>query len=54
MYVGSITINLGDIQVLKATSVKVAVFWEVVPCNLEETDRRFRRTFCVELISNIV
>jgi hypothetical protein len=29
-------------QVLTAPSMKLAVFWDVAPCNLVEIDRRFK------------
>jgi hypothetical protein len=29
-------------QVLAATSMKMAVFWDVAPCSLLDTDRRYR------------
>jgi hypothetical protein len=33
-----------------ATSVKMAVFWDVAPCSLVEIDRSFRGTYCPELM----
>jgi hypothetical protein len=29
-------------QVLQTTSMKMAVFWDVAPCSMVDTDRRFR------------
>jgi hypothetical protein len=34
-------------QVLTATGVKMAVFWDVEPCSLANTDRRFRGPSCL-------
>jgi hypothetical protein len=34
-------------QVLTAASMKMTVFWDVTPCCLVETDRRFRGSFCL-------
>jgi hypothetical protein len=34
-------------QVLKATSIKMAVFWDVAPCSLIDNGRRFRGTYCL-------
>jgi hypothetical protein len=34
-------------QVLTATRIKTTVFWDVAPCSLVETDRRFRGAFCL-------
>jgi hypothetical protein len=34
-------------EVLMATSMKLAVFWVVVPCNLVEVYRRFSGSFCL-------
>jgi hypothetical protein len=34
-------------MVLKATSMKMAVFWDVSPCSLVDTDRRFRHVYCL-------
>jgi hypothetical protein len=36
-----------DLQVLTSKSMKVAVFWDVVPCGLVDTDRRFRGVYCL-------
>jgi hypothetical protein len=32
-------------QVLKAASIKITAFWEMVPCNIVEVDRRFRHAY---------
>jgi hypothetical protein len=34
-------------EVLTATSMKMAVFWDVAPCSLVDTDRRFRGAYCL-------
>jgi hypothetical protein len=34
-------------QVLTATNMRMAVFWDVAPCSLVEVDRRFRGTYCL-------
>jgi hypothetical protein len=34
-------------QVLTATSMKMAVFWDVVPCSLVDVYRCFRGTYCL-------
>jgi hypothetical protein len=34
-------------QVLKAMSMKMAVFWVVAPCSLVEVYRRFKGAFCL-------
>jgi hypothetical protein len=34
-------------QILKAATMKMAVFWDAVPCSLIETDRRFRHSYCL-------
>jgi hypothetical protein len=31
------------VEVLKATSMKMTVFWDVAPCSLVETDRCFMK-----------
>jgi hypothetical protein len=28
-------------------TMKMAVFWDVAPCNLVDIDRRFRETYCL-------
>jgi hypothetical protein len=33
-------------QVLMVMSMKMAVFWDIAPCSLVHTDRRFRGTYC--------
>jgi hypothetical protein len=35
-------------QVLTATNIKMAVFWDDAPCGLVETDRRFRTAYCLK------
>jgi hypothetical protein len=30
-----------------AASMKMTVFWDVVPCSLAETDRSFRDAYCI-------
>jgi hypothetical protein len=42
-----ITKGLATFQVLKATSIKAAVFWDVAPCSVVDTSRRFRGTYCL-------
>jgi hypothetical protein len=37
--------------VLAATRMKTVVFWNIAPCSLIHTDRRFRGTFCHHLSS---
>jgi hypothetical protein len=32
-------------QVLTATNMKMIVIWDVAPCSLVETDRRFRGAY---------
>jgi hypothetical protein len=34
-------------QVLMASSIKMAIFWGVAPCNLLDTDRHFRGAYCL-------
>jgi hypothetical protein len=34
-------------QVLTAASMKMTVFWDVAPCSMVDTDRRFRVAYCV-------
>jgi hypothetical protein len=34
-------------QVVTATSMKMAVFWDVAPCSLIDTDRHFRGAYCL-------
>jgi hypothetical protein len=34
-------------QVLAAASMNMAVFWDVAPCSLVESDRRFRDAYCL-------
>jgi hypothetical protein len=34
-------------QLLTATCMKMGVFWNVVPCSLVDTDRRFRGAYCL-------
>jgi hypothetical protein len=34
-------------EVLKAMSVKMAVFWDVAPCSLVDIDRRFIGAYCL-------
>jgi hypothetical protein len=38
--------NFLRFQVLTSTSMNVAVFWDVAPRSLVETERRFRGTYC--------
>jgi hypothetical protein len=33
-------------EVLTKMSMKIAVFWDVAPCSLVGTDRRFRGAYC--------
>jgi hypothetical protein len=40
-------INIVIVQVLTATSVKIAGFWDVAPYSLIEIDGRFRGTYCL-------
>jgi hypothetical protein len=35
------------LQALMATSMKVAVSWDVTPCSLVEIDRQFRGAYCL-------
>jgi hypothetical protein len=37
---------LARFQVLTATSMKVAILWDVVPCSLVDIDGRFRGAYC--------
>jgi hypothetical protein len=46
MYV--IKISIVRFQVLTAASMKIAVFWVVVPCSLVEVYRRFRGACCLQ------
>jgi hypothetical protein len=39
--------NMVRFQVLTATSMKMAVFWDFAPCSLLDTDRSFRGTYCL-------
>jgi hypothetical protein len=39
--------NRVKFQVLKAASMKMAVFWVVARCNLVEVCRRFRGAYCL-------
>jgi hypothetical protein len=41
----SIEYNLVRFQVITATSMKIAIFWDVAPCSLVDADRRFRGTY---------
>jgi hypothetical protein len=34
-------------QVLTAASMKLRVFWDVVPCSQVDVDRRFRGAYCL-------
>jgi hypothetical protein len=40
-------VELMRFQVLTATSMKMTVFWDVAPCSLVATDRRFRGVHCL-------
>jgi hypothetical protein len=42
-------LTLARFQVLQTTSMKMAVFWDVAPCSMVDTDRRFR-----ELTASII
>jgi hypothetical protein len=46
-YVSNIQFNIVRFQVLTAASMKMAVFWVVVPCNLVEVYRRFGNAYCL-------
>jgi hypothetical protein len=35
------------LKILTATSIKMTVYWDVVPCSLVEIDRRFRGACCL-------
>jgi hypothetical protein len=35
-------------QVLKASSMKMVVFWDVTPCSLVDVNRRFRGAYCLQ------
>jgi hypothetical protein len=39
--------NLIGFEVLKAASMKMAVFWVVTPCRLVEVYQRLRGTYCL-------
>jgi hypothetical protein len=41
--------NLVRFQVLTAASMKMRVFWDIVPRSLVAEDRRFRGTYCLHL-----
>jgi hypothetical protein len=35
-------------EVLTATSMEMAVFWDVAPCSLVDTGRRLREAYCLQ------
>lgn len=39
--------KLMRLQVVSAKGMKMFVFWDAVPCNLAETDRRFGCDYCL-------
>jgi succinate dehydrogenase/fumarate reductase cytochrome b subunit len=41
------TLQFLSIQVLTAACMKMTVFWDVAPCSLVETDKRFRGACCL-------
>jgi hypothetical protein len=43
----NLTFDLVRFQVLTATSMKMAVLWDVAPCSLVEIDQRFRGDSCL-------
>jgi hypothetical protein len=40
-------IKLVRFQALMATNMRTAVFWDVAPCSLVDTDQRFRGAYCL-------
>jgi hypothetical protein len=36
-----------EIPVLTAACMKMIVFWDVAPCSLVDSDRRFRVAYCL-------
>jgi hypothetical protein len=40
-------VRFGRFQVLTAMIVKMAIFFNVAPCSLQDIDRRFKRTYCL-------
>jgi hypothetical protein len=44
-------INLVRFQVLSATSMKMAVFWDAAPCSLVEIDLRYRGAYAFNIRS---
>lgn len=35
------------IQVIRAASVKMIIFWNIAPCSLSAADRRFGGAYCL-------
>jgi hypothetical protein len=47
LHIFQTSITVVRFQVLTAASMKMAVFWVLVPCSLVELYRRFRGAFCL-------
>jgi hypothetical protein len=43
------TLDYMRVQVLTATGMNMAVFWDVAPCSLVDIDQRFRGPYCLHL-----
>jgi hypothetical protein len=39
--------ELARFQILTATSMEMAVFWDVAQCSLVDIDKRFRGAYCL-------
>jgi hypothetical protein len=39
-------------EAFTATNMKMAVFWDVAQCRVEDTDRRFRGAYCLRHLGN--
>jgi hypothetical protein len=39
--------NMARFETLKATSMKMAVFWDAAPCSLVDAGRHFVRSYCL-------
>jgi hypothetical protein len=49
----NILICIGS-EVLRSVIVRGSVFWDITPCKLLKTDRRFARTYCIHPKGQIV
>jgi hypothetical protein len=44
--------NMLKFEIVAVASMKMTVSWDVAPCSLVETDRRFRDVYCLHLPSD--